>query len=162
MSAESFLSSVVEVAIGIGGFAGIIAAIRQGRLADWPADQRILLQMLLVASAAAISFALLPSILAEAQLDEPTIWRIGSALLLAWQVGIAVHRTRQFRSFGVTPWFPRLLGVWVAGIIAFQVANLGLAMSWPYLVGVFGLLVNGFSFFLLLLFGRGDPPPDAP
>ena len=29
MSAEAFLSSVVEIGIGLAGFAGIIAAVRQ-------------------------------------------------------------------------------------------------------------------------------------
>jgi hypothetical protein len=152
---------VVEVAVGIGGFAGIIAAIRQRNVEDWPLDQRILLQMLLLASAVAVTFALLPAVLADAGFSSPTMWRIASSLMLAWIIGIAAYRVRQFRKFEVVQQFPWLLGVWVGVSAILQCLNLSLATSWPYLVGVFGVLVNGFSFFLLLLFGRQKGPDTA-
>jgi hypothetical protein len=152
---------VVEIAVGIGGFAGIIAAIRQRNVEDWPLDQRVLLQMLLVASAVAASFALLPAVLADAGFSPPTMWRIASSLLLTWILGIAAYRVRQFRQLEVGRDFPRLLAVLVGVGAILQCLNLALATSWPYLVGVFGVLVNGFSFFLLLLFGR-QQDPDTP
>lgn len=110
--------------------------------------------MLLVASAMATSFAMLPAVLAEARLPEPAIWRIGSVLLLVWQAAIAVHRARQFRATGMPSPVPRLLYAWVAGILLLQALNVALATSWPYLLGVFGVLVNAFSFFMILLLGR--------
>jgi hypothetical protein len=149
---------VVEIAVGIGGFAGIIAAIRQRSVEDWPLDQRVLLQMLLVASAVAATFALLPAVLADAGFSSPTMWRIASSLLLAWILGIAAYRVRQFRKLEIAPQFPRLLTIFVGFGTILQCLNLALASSWPYLVGVFVVLVNGFSYFLLLLFGRQEGP----
>lgn len=136
------------------GFAGIVAAIRHHEIASWPQEERILLRMLLVASAMAVSFALLPALLTEARLPEATRWRVLSACLLVWQSGIAWHRARQFRAGGTPSPVPRLLYVWVAGILLLQGLNIALGVSWPYLLGVFGILVNAFSFFMLLLLGR--------
>jgi hypothetical protein len=153
VSAESFLSSVVEVAIGMGGFAGIVAAIRQRDISRWPRQQRLLLQMLFAASAAAIAFALLPTLLAEAELSPPTLWRVGSGSLVIWFASIGAFRFNQARRNAVPFPFRGLFVAWTAFLILLQALNLVLAVSWPYLIGVFGILVNGFIFFLRLLLG---------
>jgi hypothetical protein len=154
VSAESFLSSAVEVAVGIAGFAGIVAAIRHRDISSWAHGERILLRMLLLASGMAVSFALLPAVLVEAGLPEATIWRVGSGALLVWQVAIAVHRGRQFRATGTAPPFSRGLYAWIGPILLLQASNVYLGASWPYLLGVFSLLVNAFIFFLVLMLGR--------
>jgi hypothetical protein len=82
-----------------------------------------------------------------------SIWRIASSSLLAWQVGIVFYRARQFRETGAVIPIPRVLRLWVVSVLVLQVLNLHLAVSWPYLLGVFSLLANGFTFFLLLLLG---------
>jgi len=138
------------------GFAGIVAAIRHRDIASWAHEERILLRMLLIASAMAISFALLPAVLTEARLPEPTVWRVGSLSLMVWQAAIAVHRSRQFRAGGTASPIPRLLFAWITAILLLQALNIFLGVSWPYLLGVFGILVNAFSFFLILLLGRTD------
>jgi len=144
---------VVEVAIGMAGFAGIVAAIRHRDIASWAGEDRILLRMLLVASGMSISFAMLPAILDDAGFTESSVWRIGSVSLLVWQIGIAVHRSRQFRALGANP-LPRLIFLWVAGILVLQALNIVLGTAWPYLLGIYGLLVNAFAFFMILLLGR--------
>ena len=73
MSTESFLSSIIEISIAIAGFAGIVAAIRHRDIASWAQAEQILLRMLLTASGMKISFALLPAVLSEAGVPEPTI-----------------------------------------------------------------------------------------
>jgi len=137
MSAESFLSSAVEAAVGMAGFAGIVAAIRHRDIATWSHADRLLLRMLLVAAAMAITFALLPAVLAEAGLPAPTIWRTGSLSLMLWQIAIAARRSLQFRARRLALPFSRLLYAWVAGIISAQTLNLFLGASWPYLLGIF-------------------------
>jgi len=156
VSAEAFLSSVIEVAVGIAGFAGIIATVRQGRIARWPHEPRILLEMLLTASAFAIVFALLPAVLAEANVPESITWRTGSVLILVWQLVFAAFRTRQFRAIGVRTRPPLWLVSWVCSIVVLQAANVVLGVSWLYLLGVFGILGNGFLFFIRLLFSDWD------
>ncbi len=136
------------------GFAGIVAAIRHRDISSWPHVERILLRMLLTASAMATTFALLPALLTEAQLPEPLKWRIASVALMVWQAAIAAHRGRQFRAGGTRSPVSPLLYAWIAVILVLQALNIVLGVSWPYLLGVFGLLVNAFSFFLILLLGR--------
>jgi len=152
MSVEAFLSSVVEVAIGVAGFAGIIATVRQGRIARWPHLPRILMKMLLTASAFATVFALLPTVLAEADVSGPDTWRVGSLCILIWQLFFAAFRTRQFQTAGVRTRPPLWLISWVSLIVISQSANIFLSVSWLYLLGVFGILGNGFIFFVYLLF----------
>jgi hypothetical protein len=161
VTAESFLSSIVEAAVGMVGFAGIIVAVRQRSISDWPTDQKLLLRMLLVASAATIAFALLPAVLAEAALPRSTIWRFASGVLVIWQIVIGDYRTRQFRAAAAVIPIPRMLLVWVALILVLQVLNLYLGTSWPYLLGVFGILGNGFVFFVILLLGNPATEGDA-
>jgi len=153
VNAESFLSSVVEAAVGIAGFAGIVAAIRNREIATWPQDEKLLLRMLLIAAGMAATFALLPALLTEAGVPEATIWRLGSLALFAWQAAIAVRRVRQFRSYGNPNPLPRVFAVWVALYTAAQIPNVVLAAAWPYMLGVFGILVNSFGFFMVLLLG---------
>jgi len=83
MNADSFLSSAVEVAIGIAGFAGIVAAIRHRDPSSWADKDRLLLRILLVASAIAVVFAWLPAVLHEAGIRSHALWQISSLLFLS-------------------------------------------------------------------------------
>jgi hypothetical protein len=157
VSTESFLSSTIEIAVGIGGFAGIIAAIRQRGVNRWPPDQRLMLRMLLTASAVAVLFSLAPWLLAEGGLSQPVVWRLCSGSLLVWQSGITVYRRRQVGNLESSVSLPRVLYVLLSVNLALQAINLGLAEAWPFLLGVVSILMYGFAFFLKLLFwGAGD------
>lgn len=164
MSSDSVLSSAIEVAVGIAGFAGIVAAIRQRDITSWQPVHRLLLQMLFGASAAAIVFGFLPGVLSEASVEPRSVWRAGSAALALWVVGIAVFRIRQARSQAVSA-INDVVGwqtaVWMSSLGALQILNLALSEPWPYLVGVIGILVNGFVFFLRLLLGPELPARHA-
>ncbi|MDA1075902.1 MAG: hypothetical protein O3A63_14225 [Proteobacteria bacterium] len=152
MNAESYLSSVIEVAIGIAGFAGIVAAIRQRRLSTWPDEQRIMLQVLFFASAAAIFFGLFPAVLAEAGLTDAVIWTVCSCALIAWLILAIAFRAQQARAAGVRMTLPGLILVLAVGALGLQIYNItGPRVAWPYMAGVSALLVNGFTMFLLLL-----------
>ena len=153
MPADTFLSSIVEIAIGIAGFAGIIAAIQHRGVSGWPPRQLILLQILFFASAMAIVFALLPVALQSAGIAQQKIWHIGSGGLLIWYLGVVPFRLYQSRKLAVRSPMPPLLMVWAVLAASLQVYNLTTpGLAWPYLVGVFSLVINGFSVFLLLLF----------
>ncbi len=154
MSAEPFLSSVIEIGIGMAGFAGIIAAIRQRDVSSWDPHDRVLLQMLFTASAAAILFSLLPTLLAEGGLATATTWRVGSLVLVAWFIGAPAYRFYQARQPGVRFVIARGIMAMLVPILVLQIANLFLGASWPYLVGVTAILVNGFVTFIALLFSE--------
>ena len=152
MNAASFLSAVIEIALAIAGFAGIVAAVRQRRISHWPKEQFILLQILFTASAAAIVLGLLPSFLAETGLSTSEVWKVSSAALACWIVGAIYFRMRQSKAFGIAMQIP--IHVRLVGIIsvAFQLYNLAIAgQAWPYLFGIMTILMNGFSVFLILV-----------
>lgn len=163
MDAASFLSAVVDIAIGVAGFAGIVAAVRQRQLAHWPIEQLLLLQILFTATAASIIFALLPSFLAETGLDQDAIWKVSSGALICWIVGALTFRLRQSRKYGVPMSIPghiRVMGVFA---IAFQIYNIqGPGQAWPFLFGIMTVLVNGFSVFLILVLSpvKEESPPE--
>lgn len=152
MTADTFLSTAAEVAIGLGGFAGIIAAVRQRGISGWSPRHRVLILALFSICAFGVSFALLPALLVEAGIAEDHVWRIGSGMLAGMFVGMTFIRFRQYRRDGglKTP-LPRGLLAWVGCISVLQLVNVALALTWIYLLGVYTILINGFSVFMTLL-----------
>ncbi|MGB1885429.1 MAG: hypothetical protein ACPHUF_16125 [Gammaproteobacteria bacterium] len=161
MNAAAFLSSFIEIALAIAGFAGIVAAIRQRTFHSWPADQLILLQILFTASAASVVLGLLPSFLMETGIGEANTWKVASLALLVWMAGALAYRERQSRAFGVANQIPKVVLRLTVIIVPLQIYNAGWAgAAWPYLVGVLGPLINGFSVFLILVL-RPSPETEA-
>ena len=157
MNAASFLSSIIDIAIGVAGFAGIVAAVRQRRLSHWPIEQLLLLQILFTATAAAIVYALLPSFLVETGVSESLVWKISSAALLCWIVGAIAFRMKQSRKYEVAMPIPMHIRVLAAISFALQIYNIaGVGQSWPYLIGIMTILMNGFSVFLILVLNPVD------
>lgn len=169
MTADSVLSSAVEVAVGIAGFAGIVAAIRQRDVGTWSARDRITLQALFGSSGVAIVLGVLPGVLQEAGIPPIEVWRTGSAGLAACMTLLGLFRARQIRTHGISLFRERYyLVIGVAGLCVggLQCFNLIRGASWPYLVGVLWLLTLGFALFLILLFrpderSSGSAPPPA-
>lgn len=152
MNAASFLSAAIDIAIGVAGFAGIVAAVRQRHLAHWSKEQLILLQILFTATAASIVYALLPSFLTETGLSSELVWKVSSGALMVWIVGAIGFRLRQSRAHSLAMTIPRHVMILGAFAFAFQIYNIaGVGQSWPYLFGILILLINGFSVFLVLV-----------
>jgi hypothetical protein len=152
MGAGTFLAAVVDVAIAIAGFAGIVAAIRQRRLSSWPPDQLILLQILFFASAASIVAGILPAFLTETGMKPNHVWKVCSAVLICWLIGAPLFRARQCKALGVKQQIPMHVLVWAVVSIVLQCYNIAATgTAWPYLFGVTTMLINGFSVFLLLV-----------
>lgn len=157
MGAGTFLAAVVDVAIAIAGFAGIVAAIRQRRLSSWPPDQLILLQILFFASAASIVAGILPAFLMETGMKPNHVWKACSAVLICWLIGAPVFRARQCKVLGVKQQIPTHVLVWAVISIVLQCYNIAAAgAAWPYLFGVTTMLINGFSVFLILVLKPAD------
>ena len=152
MSPDAFLIVVAELAVGIIGFAGIIAAIQRRGLSTLPGLHRVWLQVLLGAEAAAIVFALGPFVFAAANVPPETIWKIGSFGMLLWYVAVGSLRKRQSTKLGSPVPIPFVNFTWVVAICILQSYNIiAGGKAWPYLIAVFGLVANGFVAFVLLL-----------
>ena len=164
MSWDAALGSVIEVAVGIAGFSGIVAAVGRRREGQWDPMDQLLLRVLLLASGIAILFSFLPFTLIE--LMEPRlVWRILSGLLAAWVLGIAIIRTRQGAQLGAV----RKVGLGnpfllIGALLVFLVlaANaLWFGKSSLYVVGVLWQVTIAFIAFVYLLLSALDYPLDS-
>ena len=152
MDTASFLTAVIDIALAIAGFAGIVAAVRQRRIAHWPRAQLVLLQILFTASAAAIVLSLLPSFLVATGAKSALVWKISSCAMAVWIAGALYFRLRQSKAMGIPMQIPvhvRAFGIPGIFLQLYNIVVLGEA--WPFLVGLFVVLMNGFSVFLILV-----------
>ena len=142
------------MAIAIAGFSGIVAVF--GRDAgDWSNADRLLLRMLLTASASACIFSFLPFVLLEAGIDQTLCWKSGSGALIAWTFGIAIYRYTQLKKVGVSAtdmWSSRSISLLGVVTILLQILNVAVyGEAWLYLIGVLFHLTVAFGAFVRLL-----------
>jgi hypothetical protein len=146
---------VIQVAVAIAGFAGIVSAVQEERL-------RVLLTLrlfnLLSCSFAVLFVSGFALVLMHAEVEPETIWRITSVLIFAVSVAGAVLSLQ--RVGAVRAKLPDF-GGWVTGLVinSTLLANLALlvwnavewAEFWPVLTGVgwpFGLACYSFTHLL--------------
>ena len=164
MAWDSALGSVIEVAIGIAGFSGIVAAVGRRRAGRWNPVDQLLLRILLLSSGIAMLFSFLPFTLID--LMEPDlVWRILSALLALWIVFIAAVRTRQGSELGIArrvglrnPWI--MAGAAIVFSLLFANA-LWLGTSSLYVIGVLWQVAIAFITFVYLLLSALDHGVDS-
>jgi hypothetical protein len=152
------LGAAIEVAIGIAGFSGIVAAVGRRGAGDWTSTDQLRLRVLLTASGFAGAFAFVPFILLDTGLDAHLFWRLGTGAQIAFLIAIPLYRRRQTTQLGATylggvmPYsYPVFLALYVPtlGILVFNTAVLG--APWPYVVGIFLILYTAFHTFVRLL-----------
>lgn len=162
MSPDTVLTTVIEVAIGIAGFSGIVAALGR-RNSGMSAEALLYLRVLLTASFLCIFFSFLPLLLATAKVSSQTIWIIPSGLWAATFLMVLMYRAIELRRTGVN--FVRRPVVVLAAMCALTAVFLCLANvvliedAWPYLVSmVLILFAAAFSFIALLYEVLPRPP----
>ena len=153
------MGTAIEVSIAIAGFAGIAMGLIARRRA-WTVLDRIRLQMLLTASAAAMLMGTLPFVLVDAGVDA-FVWRIGSGVQLAWIGVIFTIRAPQRRRFAEyaaasnqEERFPvaNVSRVMVPTWVVLALLNVvWLGAFWPYLLGVVFQMTVAFAAFVELV-----------
>lgn len=162
---ESALGSVIEVAIAIAGFSGIVAAVGHRGAGNWTAADQLRLRILLTASGVAIVFAFLPFVLMDL-LDPSLTWRLASGLLAIHSAAITAHRVRQAshanasEAIGLRAWWL----VVVAAVVGMLVGNaVWFASPALYVLGVlWGVFVAFMTFATLLLDAWRQPREASP
>jgi len=151
LAAEVVLTSAIQVAVGIAGFTGIIAALSGG--AKIGARERISVSILLLAAIATVTMSFLPMILLNAGVNERSAWMTSSIIFVAYFVSIVSYRFYEFRRVGTAMPRPLSLGIAFLGLCAaLQIVNAVLIRdSWPYLVLIVGYVVYSFLVFAYLL-----------
>jgi hypothetical protein len=162
---DSALGSIIEVAIALAGFAGIVAAVGRRGSGQWSAADQLLLRVLLLSSGAAIIFAFLPFILIDV-LELSTLCRVLSALLALWLSAVAIFRIRQSMSHGITEVWDLRLRYFIGGglvvVVSLLITNaLWLASPSLYLVGLLWQVTISFVTFVTLLLNSWRDEPAA-
>jgi hypothetical protein len=152
--ASTILTSVLEVAIGIAGFSGIVAALG-GRATKMNPEARLYLRVLLTASFICILTSFLPLLLESAGVSGSKVWTIPSMVWIVLFTGVIVYRTYDARKSSAQ--VLRRPVILVAGLLAIIATGLCIAnimylkTAWPYLVTTVLILFAGaFSFVALL------------
>jgi hypothetical protein len=155
---SDILQTLAEVAIALTGFTGIVAALRSRTDKSLTGYVLVRFRILLVASLAAVTFALLPFLFHHLGASPSVTWSACSAAVAAIMVPIAIHDTRAFRTYSdVMPKLDRRVAPLVAfvgsALLIFQVANVFVLHAFgPYLVMPMWFLgFSGFQFCRLLL-----------
>jgi hypothetical protein len=143
MEAREELLTIAEIAVGLAGFSGVVAAfLQRGGLP--PAD-RLRFVGIFVTAFIAVVLAFVPIALEHGGLRDGSLWRLSSgAMVFCGVVGLASYPAslRRIRAgLELTSWLPPmlLLAPSIANIVL-QAANAG-AWLWqpnflPYLIGM--------------------------
>lgn len=158
MTPEDALPSIAEIAIGLGGFSGLVAAFGQRPGQSWRGDQKTRIVFLVILSFGMIVAALLPSAMSGISESPGLVWgvpmvsysTVALALLGYW---IVVSRRRGYKLQ-----FPLFSTAILSGAGLLQVVVLlsGLGVIAPYsptlfVFGLLSILVFGANMFLALL-----------
>ena len=159
------LLTAAEIAIGLAGFSGVVAAFTRLRTED-----RVRFLMLVGGSFFVVVLAFVPFLLDLAGLPERSVWRWASAL---WAIlfGACVPLLRAGRRVIVAhgtpaPGWSIALIVGVIAVVSFS--QLGNVIGWPYEPGpvpfilalMTGLIASGVIFVYIVLI-RPDEPARA-
>ena len=165
MAWESALDSVIEVAIALVGFSGIVAAVGRRGAGHWSPVDQLRLRILLTGAGAALAFAFLPFLLIDV-IDVSLVWRICSGVHATFVFGIMLYRFREVSVLGVTEALgkraPAVILVASSTVFMVSVSNaLWFASSSLYVVAIVWHVVTAFLSFVALLLDAWGEPPDA-
>ena len=161
------LLTISEIAIAIIGFTGLIGILVRRQRVEVFSEEFFKLRMMLEYGLLTLGGALLPFLVFNFGLSDPTSWRISSGLMLgAGLTYVAVNRGEffmQVRQPGVLTW------IFVSGDLIFSLLNLANALgiffepsSLPYVSAVYWCLLGatvGFVRLIALVWTPSDTPP---
>ena len=155
MAISDNLALVAELGIGLAGFAGLAAVVgRRGR--DTPQLDASRLRGALEFSFLVTGFALLPNLLREAGIPEPTVWRGCCAIFAVSGAGLTLLKVRFLRSVpGVSlssAWHLFWVSLSTLAVLALAAAALDLVpLTFAYLWGLYVYLTLAALIFLRLV-----------
>ena len=162
MTAESLLTTYVQVGVAISGFSGIVVSLGNRGRGEWSYHDRELLYVLLVSSGGCTLVSALPLILASTGLAEPTVWSASSGCSVVLQLGLMVDRVRRVVRDADTLARERwvLAGTLPGTVVcvAAQLVNcIWLGVAWPHLATITWHLAVSFIVFVRLV--QPEPRP---
>jgi len=156
MAEADLLTVLAEIALGLAGFAGIIAALGP-RKNPWQLLDRLRIIALLVNSFLILIFALVPLGLAAAKFNEADLWFYSSLVYLLFQLHIPFKFRAIFRSvegyegFASLPIGYAILTIELLGAALLLLNVAILKVAWPHILALGIVLITGFFIFAELL-----------
>jgi len=155
---ESLFTSVIEVGIGIAGFAGVVAVLGRRSAGEWTRADRGRMSILLQTSFATVLLSFLPLLVSGMVADRAALWRICGGIYVAyWVVSVAIRlpRLSEIRRDPENEVDDAYLYFVLSGIaisVVLQLANVfWLRTGWPYAVGVLWTMTFSFTQFVRLM-----------
>jgi hypothetical protein len=163
------LLTISEIAIAIIGFTGLIGILARRQRVEMFSEEFFKLRFMLEYGLLTLGSALLPFLVFNFGLSDPTSWRISSGLWVGAGFSyVAVNRGQffmQMREPGVLKW------IFGSGDVIFSLLNLANALgiffepsSLPYVSAVYYCLVAatvGFVRLIALVWTPSDTPPES-
>jgi len=145
-----YLALIGELAIGVAGFSGVVAALTRRSADGWTPIDAVRLQALLAISIGVAMWAVVPALLLSSGLTGPLLWRAVSGawlLITAFSVYFQLRRARTMLADNredVSRGLIVFLLLGAPAVFALQGANvLVVAAAWPHLTALaWGLLVS--------------------
>lgn len=158
------LLTLAEIAVGLAGFSGVVAAFSRTR--DFPPEDRVRFLMLVGGTFFVILLALVPFLFELGGMTESETWRWSSGVWLFGLVGftplVVAGRRIIVRRGQPAPGWSLLLVAAVS--LAAALAQLGNVLGWPYapgpvpfLLGLMAGLLGSGSIFVYLVLIRPGP-----
>jgi len=144
MAPEDALASIAEIAIGLAGFSGLVAAFVQSSGHSWKGDQKARIVFLVILSFAVITTSLLPSAISGLSASPALVWGIPMIAcgfvtltsLLCWVVLSRRHHYRlQFPKTSIS-----ILSISGTLQLAVLLSGFGVVLPYSPALFVFGLL----------------------
>ncbi|MGR9089819.1 MAG: hypothetical protein ACU85U_04475 [Gammaproteobacteria bacterium] len=156
MPEADLLTIIAEIALGLAGFAGVIAALGP-RNRSWQILDRLRIIALLLNSFLVLIFALVPLGLAAAKIEESDIWIYSSTAYLLFLLHVPFKfraifsAARTYDGFKSFPIGYTILTVELSGAVLL-LANVGIyKTAWPHIAALGIILITGFFIFAELL-----------
>jgi hypothetical protein len=151
-----FLFIVAEVAVGLAGFASIVAAIGQRNTSDDPRIDASRLRGLLECSLVVVAFSLLPYAFHRVLSTETAAWRVSSLLFAATATLLTVgmlRRRRNLSGLGVpVRVMVMVVGLYSAPLVPLLLVAIGVLSAEAYLFCLLSYLVAaGIAFLRVML-----------
>jgi len=158
MTPQDVLPSIAEIAIGLAGFSGLVAAFSQRPGQAWRGDQKARIVFLVILSFGMLTAALLPSAISGISDSPALVWGVPMVGYSVLALGLLGRWVSLSRRHGYELQFPLVSIPIISVAAALQVVVLlsGVGLVFPYsptlfVFGLLSVLVFGANMFLALL-----------
>src|SRR5215469_12203548 len=154
------LGIAAQIAVALGGFAGVVVVFRREAVHDWSDIDKLRLRLLLANSMQPLGFSMLGLVLLTIEPVPPGIWRWCSGILLVSTMSFVMASGKTFRRLNLrnaqrqrnNRFIVYLFGAFATAAMLLQLYNIALlAAFWPFFAGIVYLLIMAMAQFARMI-----------